>query len=168
MAHHDQKATSAKLLGDMRGNVGSPAALASAFYALRLYRVVQAALEHKMSSVAWPVWGATLSELHRAANDVERRGLYRLPVLFRHSVQLVVYVTIVYDVFVLGTVVGRLFHQDYNYAWFSTICATLTMLVVVSIITLVVSVSQDMVRALRALLTSLCGTVVNVCRQPSL
>ena len=52
----------------------------------------------------------------------------------------------VYDVFVLGTVVGRLFHQGYAYAWFSTVLATLTMIVLVCVITLVTSASEDMER----------------------
>ena len=43
--------------------------------------------------------------------------------------------------------VGRLWHEGYSYAWFSTAWATLTMLVLVTLITLVVGASQDMVRA---------------------
>ena len=81
----------------MRGNNSSPAALAAHLYSLRLYRVVQAALEAEMSSVAWPVWGSALANLRHAAHDVERRGLYRLPILYRHSVQLLVHLTIVRD-----------------------------------------------------------------------
>ena len=51
-----------------------------------------------------------------------------------------------YDVFVLGTVVGRLFHEGYAYAWFSSALATLTMLVLVVVMTLVMGASEDMER----------------------
>ena len=139
-------ATGFNAISDMTGNNSSPAALAAHMYAIRLYRVIQLALERNMSSVAWPVWGAALSNLRSAAHDVERRGLYRFPVLYRHSVMLVVQLVIVYDVFVLGTVVGRLFHQGYSYAWFSTVLSTLTMLVLVCVITLITSAAEDMER----------------------
>ena len=97
-----------------------------------------------MSSAAWPVWGAALGNLRTASKDVERRGLYRLPVVYRHAVQFIVALVIVYDVFVLGTVVGRLFYQSYEYAWFSSVLATITMVFLVTMVTLLVGVCEDM------------------------
>ena len=150
-------ATSFRTLGDMRGNVHSTPALAMNFYSLRLYRVIQEALERKMSSVAWPVWGTAISNLRTASHKVEERGLYRLPILYRHSVGIVIHLTIIYDVFVLGTVVGRLFHEDYAYAWVSTLFATVTMVVLVVVMTLVMGASEDMERPLGSKPLSLPG-----------
>ena len=85
-----------------RGNVKSAGALTSQLFTVRLYRLVQRALQLQLSTAAWPVWGASLSKFQESVALVQSRGLYRLPTLYRYSVQSILKLTLVYDTLIVG------------------------------------------------------------------
>ena len=116
----------------------------SAVYSTRLYAVVQRAITLGLTKAAWPVWGARLQSLCHSAAFLEQRGRFRLPTIYRMSVQWVVSLTIACDVFVVGTVVGRLFQTGYTYAWFDAIFASIVSCVVVTFVFLLVCGCTDM------------------------
>jgi hypothetical protein len=81
-----------------------------------------------MTTAAWPVWGAQLNGVHATAADIQRRALYRIPKIYRVSVQFVLMTTLTADTFISGTVIGRVFQQDYAYAASAATFATLLLL----------------------------------------
>ena len=59
----------------MRGDVRSDAALVYQMFSGRLYRLVREAIRIKMTTAAWPVWGAMLNAIHASNAEVQRRAL---------------------------------------------------------------------------------------------
>jgi len=113
-ATHLQAATHAEraddLMGDVRGNVRSDAALVYQFYSGRMYRVVRDCIKAKLTSMAGPVWGAALAGVRTASEEVQHRALYRMPKVYQMSVQVVLFTTLLVDASIGGAVVGRLWH----------------------------------------------------------
>ena len=124
--------------------VRSLASDASQLYATRLFAVVQRAAADGLTKAAWPVWGGSLNRLCHAASYLEQRGLYRLPAIYRASVQCIVSLTIACDVFIMGTVVGRLFQSAYGFAWFDAILASVATFAMVTVVFLLVNGCADM------------------------
>lgn len=106
---YDQTAASAEddLMGDVRGDVRSHAALCYQLYSCRLYRLVRESIRVRLTAATWPVWGSALSGLRDACEEVQRRALYRLPNAYRATLWLLVIMTLVIDGVIGGIIVGR-------------------------------------------------------------
>jgi len=133
-----------ELIGDVRGDVRSDAALVYQMYSARMFRLVREAIRVKLTGAAWPVWGTYMGNVRSAINEVQRRALFRMPKVYRWSVQFVVLITMTADTFIMGTVVGRLWSVHYGYELMMTILATVLLLVLVVPVTLLVAACIEM------------------------
>ena len=113
-------------------------------YTCRLNRLVRECLKHKLSGAAWPVWGSLLNGVIGAMAELQRRAHYRMPKIYRMSVQFVVLTTLAADSFIIGTVVGRIFEQKYAYAVGAAAFATILLLTLTIPTTLLVAACIDM------------------------
>jgi len=125
-------------LVDMRGDVRSDVAQTFSAFQVRLYRLASELIDQKLTSAPWPTWGATLLKMSDAMLDLQRRALYRMNKVYETSIISVVLTTLLYDSFVLGTVVGEHYQLAYRYAWFTTALATLLLLALIFLVTLIV------------------------------
>jgi hypothetical protein len=110
----------------------------------RLVRIVHKAIEQRATSAPWPLWAPALRGLRDASDAVRQRALFRIPRVYRLSVRVVVFVTLMCDNFVLGASVGRLFEAEYEYATIVLLLTTLLDALVVVSATLLVGVCMDM------------------------
>ena len=127
------------LIGDLRGDMRSDAALCHQMYTGRLYRLVREAIKHKLVTAAWPVWGAVLNNVCISMGEITRRAHYRMPKVYRMSVQFVVLTTLAADSFIVGSVVGRVYEQGYAYADGAAAFATILLLTLIIPTTLLIA-----------------------------
>jgi len=87
--------------------------LASLLLYARLYDVVQQATHAKLSSVAWPVWGAALRDLRTSLEAIAHLHADRLPHIYVLVVRLVCVVTLSVNFFYIGAWAGyEYMHYD--------------------------------------------------------
>ena len=112
-------------LSDKRGHVQSKAALLNGALNVRLKRLVHDAMKRGITSAPWPMWAPELRSLRAASDQLKQRALFRIPRVYRASVHCVVFATLICDTFVLGSQIGRLFFEGYEYAWFALLLTVL-------------------------------------------
>mmetsp|Transcript_2581 Transcript_2581/g.5400 ORF Transcript_2581/g.5400 Transcript_2581/m.5400 type:complete len:302 (-) Transcript_2581:151-1056(-) len=140
----EERSHVAGMVSDMSGDVRSDAALVNHLFSGRLYRLIRECLSAKLATAAWPVWGARLASVRGALDDIIRRAHYRMPKVYRMSVQLVVATTLVTDAFVIGTVVGRVYLGGYPLAHAVAAFATLLLVVLTVPVVLLVTACIEM------------------------
>ena len=132
------------LVGDARGDVRSDVALIYHSSSVRCHRLVREAMKHGLSTAPWPTWYAALDGMFVGFDDLRRRGLYRVPKLYRICVFCVTNFALAADAFEIGTVVGRVYHADYQYAHAALAFAATMLSVILVTITLLISACMDM------------------------
>jgi hypothetical protein len=131
-------------VSNKRGDVRSRGAVAYRLFSVRLYRLVQEATTQGWTGVTWPAWQSALGGLRQAGGEVQHRGLYRTPQVYRHALLLVVFVTITVDVIDLGTTVGLSFQQGYAFAGTVALLTGLLLALMMIAVTALVGVCMDM------------------------
>ena len=136
--------TNREVVGDQRGDMRSDVALIYNFFLARLYRLVRDAARAGLTTAPFPVWHGLLLNVKSSNDEIQRRGLYRMPKIYKISVLLVVTVTLMADSLVMGTVVGRVYQEGYEYADYVAVFATTLLAVLLVPITLLVASCMDM------------------------
>jgi len=106
-----------------------------------LYRLVTFVVDKKLTSVAWPVWGAELRKLREATDNVRIRALFRIPRTYRDSVRFLVSLTSCCDTIALAVMAGRLYQSDWQYAWAGLLLVTIANVFVVVFTALIIASS---------------------------
>lgn len=106
-------------LANMRGDVGSNAAVLHAALGVRLYQLINFVIDEKLSRAAWPAWNALAIKLRSNAEGLKQRALYRLPRIYQAAVRIFVAFAILLDTIYLGSRSARLLRHahDDNDAW---------------------------------------------------
>ena len=131
-------------LADRRGDTQSVAAVLHDALGVKLYRLVRGCLDRKLTTAAWPVWGASIAKLRDASTEVKQLSLFRSPRIYRDFTKWVAMAALLYDTLVLAVIVGRMFALSYKWSWF---LAALTMgldIFLVLFVILVVEACRDM------------------------
>merc|ERR1719409_348297 len=93
-------------LANSRGDVRSRAGFIDSVFSMRLIRLVRYAIDERMTSAAWPVWGAAISNHREATSALMRRAMPRVRTLYRVCVVFVVTLALAADALIVGTKVG--------------------------------------------------------------
>lgn len=132
------------LVGDSHGDVRSDAAIVYQTFYVRLHRLIRNAQMDGRTSAAWPVWGTSLINLRSACDELQRRAQYRMPKVYRLSVQFVVLTCLTADTFIMGATIGRVFQEHYDFAVAAAVFATALLLVLLVPSTLLIAACMDM------------------------
>ena len=118
---------SSKGLINSRGDVTSNTAMLHAALGVRMYMLVDLALEEKLSRAAWPVWNALCLKLRTSTEALKQRALFRLPRIYQASVRFLVSCALLTDTFLLASHAARLVRHGrtdgawLGHAWFGAL-----------------------------------------------
>ena len=144
-------------LANSRGDVRSRAGFIDSVFSMRLIRLVRYAIDKRMTSAAWPVWGAAINNHREATSALMRRAMPRVRTLYRVCVVFVVTLALAADALIVGTKVGLPLasNSNSNGAWAAAVFAGAFLATVVVTVRLLVSFCQDLERPLGSKLVNL-------------
>ena len=138
--------TKANQLSNSRGDVRSRASFIDSAFSVRLIRLAEYAIEQKLTTAAWPVWGAAIRNHREATSALFRRALPRVRTLYRECVGLVVTLALVADALTLGPKVGLIVANRMPNAWVVATFAGVFLASVVLTVRVLISFCQNLER----------------------
>lgn len=104
-SHEDYRGS---VFSDSRKDVQSKAAILHAAMGVRLYRLIDLAIDTGLTRAAWPAWNPVLSGLRRSSEQMKQCALFRLPRVYRLGVAWVVGLAVLADTVILAAKTGRM------------------------------------------------------------
>ena len=138
----------ANQLSNSRGDVRSRAGFIDSVFSVRIVRLVEYAIDERLTRAAWPVWGAAIRSHREATSALMRRALPRVRTLYRECVGLVVTLALAADALIVGTKVGLPLAGKSPGGWVAALFAGALLATVVVTVRLLVSFCQSLERPL--------------------